>query len=307
MKWGLKIRWNFAIFGRLLVILSGTAISGWCIDALIIPHHFLSGGVSGISLLTYYIAGFPPVGLAILLLNIPIFLFGWREVSFKFVFLSLVGMLGLSGFVSIFTGFTFPIHDEMLAAILAGVFLGIGGGLTFRAGGSQGGIDIISIFLNRRYSIRIGHTTFTINVIILVVAGIVISIDRALYTMVMMFVSSRVLDRIQTGFNQRKVVMIISNASETIAQGILHTLHRGVTTLKGEGGYTGKPQKVIYTVTTMLELGRLKELVWMSDPKAFIIVNDTVEVIGKGFKLQEPEDFSRKVRKAVKESEKTLS
>lgn len=275
----------------------GTAVCGWTINALIIPYHFMSGGVSGVSLLVYYLVGFPPVGLSIFLLNIPIFVLAWREISFRFVIFSLFGMAGLSGFVFLFTGASFPIHDEMLAAIMAGVFMGVGSGLTFRAGGSQGGVDIVSIFLNRRYSIRYGHTIFSINILILVATGVVVSVDKALYTMIMMFVSSQVLDRIQAGFNQRKSVMIISSASRTISQGILHDLHRGVTILKGEGGYTGQPQEVVYTVTTMLELGRLKELVWTIDPNAFIIVNDTVEVIGKGFKLQKSEDFSRKVRK----------
>ena len=294
-----KLRWNKKIMGNLCLILLGSAISGWCIDALIIPHQFLSGGVSGISLLIFYLAGFPPVGLSILILNIPIFLLGWHEVSWRFVFFSLVGMLGLSGFVFLFSGMTFPVHDEMLAAILAGVFLGLGGGITFRAHGSQGGVDIISIFLNRRYAVRVGHTIFSINILILVVAAIVISLDRALYTMIMMFVSSRVLDHIQSGFNQRKSVMIISSASRTIAQSILHDLHRGVTILKGEGGFTGQPQDVVYTVTTMLELNRLKERVWLVDPNAFIIVNDTVEVIGKGFRIPKSEDFQRKVRKKI--------
>ncbi len=304
MRWKSKVTWDITTFKKFLVILLGTAISGWTINALIIPHQFMSGGVSGISLLAYYLAGFPPVGLSILLLNIPIFILGWREVSLRFVVFSLVGMLGLSGFVFLFTGARFPIYDDMLAAIMAGVFLGVGGGLAFRADGSQGGIDIISIYLNRRYSIRYGHTIFSINILILVATGIVVSVDRALYTMIMMFVSSQVLDRIQAGFNQRKSVMIISNASRTISQGILHDLHRGVTILKGEGGYTGHPQEVVYTVTTMLELGRLKELVWTIDPDAFIIVNDTVEVIGKGFKLQKSEDFSRKVRKVTEKKEK---
>lgn len=303
MKWEPKNIFNTKTFESLSLILLGTAISGWSIDALIIPHRFLSGGISGVSLLTYYLASFPPVWLSILILNIPIFILGWHEVSFRFVLYSLIGMLGLSGFIFIFTGASFPIYDDILTAILAGVFLGVGSGLTFRAGGSQGGIDIVSIYLNRHYSIRIGHTIFTINILILVAAGIIISIDLALYTMIMMFVSSRVLDRIQAGFNQRKSVMIISNASRTIAQGILHNLNRGVTILKGEGGYTGQSQDVVYTVITMLELVRLKELVWTTDSNAFIIVNDTVEVIGKGFKLQKSEDFSRKIRKAVKESE----
>ncbi len=304
MRWKFDITWNAATFQKLLVILLGAAISGWTINALIIPHRFMSGGVSGVSLLAYYLAGWPPVGVSILLLNIPIFILGWREVSFRFVVFSLVGMLGLSGFVLLFTGVTFPLREDMLAAILAGVFIGVGGGLTFRAGGSQGGVDIISIYLNRRYSIRYGTTIFSINILILVATGIVVSVDRALYTMIMMFVASQVLDRIQAGFNQRKSVMIISNASRTISQGILHDLHRGVTILKGEGGYTGQPQEVVYTVTTMLELGRLRELVWTIDPNAFIIVNDTVEVFGKGFKLQKSEDFPRKVRKAVENREK---
>ncbi len=290
---------------QLFLIVLGAALSGWCINALIIPHRFLSGGVSGVALLVFYLAGVPPVGLSIFILNVPIFLLGWREVSLRFVLFSLVGMLGLAGFVYLFTGATFPVHDDMLAAILAGVFLGVGGGLTFRAGGSQGGVDIISIYLNRRFAIRIGYTIFSINILILVVAAFVISLDRALYTMIMMFVSSKVVDHIQSGFNQRKSVMIISSSARRISQGILHNLHRGVTILKGEGGYTGRSQEVVYTVTTMLELNRLKELVWTVDPDAFIIVNDTVEVIGKGFRIPKSEDFRRKVRKTTRIEDKT--
>jgi uncharacterized membrane-anchored protein YitT (DUF2179 family) len=302
MKGGVRLPWNAGTFKRLFAILVGAAISGWAIDAVVIPQHFLSGGVSGISLLFYYLFGHPPVGLTILLLNIPIFILGWREVSFRFVFFSLIGMLGLSGAVTVFSGMTFPLHDNLLSALFAGILIGIGSGITFRAGGSQGGVDIISIFLNRRFSIRIGQTAFAINIVILIAAAVVIDLERALYTMVMMFVSSSIINRIQAGFNQRKTVMIISSSSRTIAQKILTDLGRGVTILKGEGGFSGAPRNVVYSVTTMIELGRLKALVWEIDPNAFIVVNDTVEVIGKGFKIQKSEDLPRKIRKPLPET-----
>jgi len=290
---------NAGTYKRIFAILVGAAICGWAIDAIVIPQNFLSGGVSGISLLSYYLLGHPPVGLSILLLNIPVFILGWREVSFRFVFFSLIGMLGLSGTVMIFSGVTFPLQDKLLSALFAGILIGIGSGITFRAGGSQGGVDIISIFLNRRFSIRIGQTAFAINIVILVAAAVVIDLERALYTMVMMFVASSIINRIQAGFNQRKTVMIISSSSKIIAQRIIKNLGRGVTILKGEGGFSGVSQDVVYSVTTMIELSRLKALVWEIDPNAFIVVNDTVEVIGRGFNLQKSEDLPRKIRKSV--------
>jgi uncharacterized membrane-anchored protein YitT (DUF2179 family) len=159
----------------------------------------------------------------------------------------------------------------------------VGAGLIFRAGGSGGGTGIIVMVLNRRFSIRVGLVSFLLNSIPLVLGAFLIDLNAALYSIIYVYTSGSVMDRIITSFNERRSVWIISSQSSEICQEILIKLHRGVTLLSGKGAYSHSPVEVIYSVINPFELAKLKDLVITIDPKAFLIVNETQEVIGKGF------------------------
>jgi uncharacterized membrane-anchored protein YitT (DUF2179 family) len=144
-----------------------------------------------------------------------------------------------------------------------------------------GGVDILAVFLNRKWSFRIGATSFLANALVLTGGGFCFGVEQALYSLVAVYTSSKVLDYVLTGFNQRKSIFIVSNHSQDIADQILGRLHRGVTFLHGTGAYSGSEKKVVFCIITLIELSRLKDLVFDIDPNAFVVVNDTLEVLGK--------------------------
>jgi len=264
-------------------VVAGGLIWSLAINGILIHHQFLSGGVSGIALVIHYLFKFLPVGLMVFLMNIPIFAVGWAMISGKFFVLSLLGMLSFSFFLTVTTWLHIPIDNPLLSALFAGVISGVGSGLVFRAGGSGGGTGIIAMVLNRHFSVRVGMVSFALNAIPLILGALLINLEAALYSIVYMYVSSSVTDRILTGFNERTSVFIISRKSSKIATEVLDKLHRGATFFKGEGAYTHTSSNIVYCVVPLFELARLKDLISTVDPKAFVVINQTMEVIGKGF------------------------
>ncbi|MCG8334455.1 MAG: YitT family protein, partial [Proteobacteria bacterium] len=161
-----------------------------------------------------------------------------------------------------------------------------------RFGGSTGGIEMIAFLLKKKFSIPMGNTIITINFIPLCGALIVYDLNIALYTGIYMFVESVMLEKVQTGFSQRKTVFIISHKPEFIAEQVMKRLDRGVTFLHASGAWTKQEHRMIYTVINMRELGRLKELLFLHDPDAFVAISNTAEVIGNRFLTWEDEGFS---------------
>jgi uncharacterized membrane-anchored protein YitT (DUF2179 family) len=275
---------------KLLAIAFGSTCWAVALIGLLVPHQFLSGGVGGIALILYYLLGWPPIGLSVTVLNVPLFVLGWRTVSKAFFGLSLLAMLLYSFLVSALPAFRLPVHDPMLASLLAGVISGVGSGVVYRAGGSGGGTEILGVILSRLYGFRVGALVFTANATVLAVGGALLGLEPALYSMVQIYVSGVVMDTLIGGFNQRKTALIISERHEAIAEAILRDLNRGVTRLPAEGAYTGAPRTVLYTVVALTELARLKEIVLGTDPRAFMTVHSNLEVIGHGF--QRPGDLA---------------
>ena len=264
-------------------VLAGGFIWALAINGILIHHQFMSGGVSGIALVIHYLFRFLPVGAMVFLLNIPIFAVGWTLISGKFFVLSLMGMLSLSFFLTVTTWLHIPIDNPLLATLFAGVISGVGSGLVFRAGGSGGGTGIIAMVLNRYFSLRVGMVSYALNAIPLILGALLINLEAALYSIIYVYVSGSVTDRILTGFNERRSVFIISEKSSEITKDVLDKLHRGATFFKGEGAYTHTPLRVMYCVVPLFELARLKDLISAVDPQAFIVINETMEVIGRGF------------------------
>lgn len=263
----------------------GSFICAVAINGILIPKHFLSGGFTGLSLIVYYFFEKIDVGWVYLILNIPLFIMGWMRISRQFFLYSLFGMAVFS-LALLVTKVTIAVHDQMLAAIMAGIISGIGSGVIFRSYGSAGGLDIIAIFLDQKYSIRLGQTILAFNAFILLACAILFGIDLALYTLVYIFVTTYLIDLVLVGLNQRKTVFVISDNSQKIANEILKQMNRGVTLFKGEGAYTRIPRDIIYTAITMKELTKLKDLIFSIDQEAFVVVNDTKEVLGKGHEMR---------------------
>jgi uncharacterized membrane-anchored protein YitT (DUF2179 family) len=169
----------------------------------------------------------------------------------------------------------------ILNALAAGIITGLGSGIILRSLGSAGGLDILSIILFKRFSIRPGTTVMTFHAILLIIALYRLPMDLVLYTLIYFFINAYFVNLVVIGFNQRKAIMIISPQWKEISRQIMDKLQRGVTIVKGEGGYSGQPLHILYTVVTFTELSRFKELIRKVDSHAFVVVTETLEVMGR--------------------------
>ena len=256
----------------------GSIICAFGINSLLIPHNFVTGGITGIALIIHKIIPALNPGMIYFVLNVPLFALAWMVVGRRFFVYSILGAVTLSTAL-LFVHFDFRIEDRMLNALLAGVILGTGSGLCLKTSGSQGGTDILSVVLLKRFSVKIGTTLMVLNGLVLLLISLSYSIEAVLYTMIVVFVSSHVINLVVIGLSQRKAVFIISRHWESISQEILKDIRRGVTIIKGEGGYRRQEEKILYTVVQLTEIGMLKRIVHGIDSDAFVVISDTQEVI----------------------------
>ncbi len=266
----------------IFAIAIGSIVAAFGIQGFIVPSGLGGGGVGGIALLLFYTLKLP-MGLMTFLLNIPLFVLGWREINKKFVFKTIWGLAIFSIFLDLFKGVqTIAFDDIFLGALYGGVISGISGSLIFHFGGSLGGTDIVSKVIQRRYGIPMGTSSLAINAVIIMISWAILGSKAALYTLVMLFVYGRVLDLIQSGV-PAKSITIISDRSEALVDKIMADLGRGATFLHGRGAYSCEPKDVIICVVSLPEIGRLKQAVREVDPQAFMIVQNAGEVFGAGF------------------------
>jgi uncharacterized membrane-anchored protein YitT (DUF2179 family) len=263
------------------LIAMGSIIYSVGMNSILVPQGFLNGGIVGIALLVHYLVPSLGVGVVYFLLNIPLAVLGWLHISRRFMMYSIFGICFFSFTAVVVNLRSFHINDPILAALMAGVICGSGGGIILRSLGSAGGLDIMSVFLNKKFGLRIGSIFFASNALVLLAGAYFCDLERALYSIIFLFTSGKVMDAIITGFNRRKSLLVISDHAEAIAGNILQSKGRGVTFLNGEGAFTKREKKVIFTITSLTELPKMKELILSADPEAFIVVNDTLEVLGK--------------------------
>ncbi len=274
----------------ILGILLGAFIIALAIQLVLVPVHMLTGGVSGISIILNFLTG-ADIWIWYMVLNIPIFIVGYKFISKRFALYSLVGMLALTFFLGICKNWQVDLglNNLLLAAILGGVVNGLGVGITLRSKGSTGGLDIIAVIISHFYGYNFGNIFFYVNLVILAVFLFTSNLELTLFSAISIFISGKVVDKVQLGANVRKSAMIISTHCEDIAAEILGNLHRGCTYLEGRGAYTGEGREVILVIVSRIQLPRLKEVVFHIDPNAFIIINEASEVLGRGFKKSGPE------------------
>ena len=264
--------------GALIVI--GSVICTVALNSILVPHKFVSGGIIGIAILIHYFLPEVPLSILNLVLNMPVFLAGWMYVRSRFFFYSLFGVISFTVAIH-FINFTIPVHVKMLAAILAGVIMGAGSGIVLRSKGSGGGVDVLSVILLKKFSIKLGTTTLLFSSFVLIAASFFFSIDAALYTLVYLYVTAKVMDIVVTGLSKRKVVYILSDRWRDISAKVRKDMRKGITVLKATRAATGKETVMLFTVATMRESLRIKEIVSARDKKALIVIQDTMEVRGR--------------------------
>jgi len=294
-----NVRWNRAgngvkysgiamkKFSSVLLIFIGCAIQGLAYALFLIPHHFVPGGVSGIAIIANYFAGLP-VGLLTMVLNVPIFLLGLKTMGRKYVLHSLAGMITSSLLIDFFNKILkLPSATEnpVLASIYGGVVLGIGLGIVFRGRASTGGSDIIGTVLHKYTGMSIGYGIMVTDFVVISASGLALrSLEAPLYGYLVLFLSTKLIDMILEGWSYSKLVVIISGRTAEIADFILNTLERGGTALRSRSLYLNREGEVILTVVHRKQLAELKAYIKKIDPDAFVVINDTYDVLGHGFK-----------------------
>jgi uncharacterized membrane-anchored protein YitT (DUF2179 family) len=277
-------------FKNIFFILIGSGIFGFGLVHFNMQNNLAEGGFTGITLMLYFLFHFDP-SISNLLLNIPLFIIGWRILGRTSFLYTLIGTISLSLFLWIFQRYqiNMPLNDDLtLAALFAGVSLGIGLGMIFRYGGTIGGVDIIARLANKYFGWSMGKTMFIFDLCVITLSLITyLSYKEAMYTLVAVFVGARVIDFMQEGAYAAKGAMIISNRPEAISERIIKEMDRGVTILKGQGSFTKEDRNVLYCVVGKNEIVRLKNVITSVDPYAFVSVSDVHDVLGEGFTLDE--------------------
>ncbi len=269
---------------RFFLILLGCTISSVAINLFILPANLLTSGIGGIAILFYYIAGWP-VGVQILIYNLPILYLAYRFVSKIYAVNTILGTVLFSFCIDIFSPLAFlhPVQDTMLNAIFGGVFSGIGYGLVFRVGCNTGGIDVFGAILKKYWSIDVGTGVFFLNMLIVAALAMLFDLETALFTLVSIYATAELTNRWAAGFNREKAIFIISGESEKIGDAIMESLHRGVTYLEGRGGFLQEKKDVAFVVVSLTQLARVKAICDYYDKNAFLIIANASEVRGRGF------------------------
>lgn len=269
---------------RFLGIALGATVAGLGLVLFLIPNKIAAGGVSGLATVIYHLTGLP-TGLTMLALNIPIFILAAREMGIFFVLRTFYGALAYSAAVDLLSLAVKPFTaDPLLSAVYGGLLVGAGLAIVIRSEGSTGGSDLAARLLHRYTQLSIGQSLMIIDALVIAVAGLVFNLELALYGLLSLFITTKVIDGIQEGFGYAKAALIISRYSDTIAQKIITELDRGATGLASRGLYTGQSRETILCVVHRGEITKLKTLVAEIDPAAFVVLTDVREVLGEGFK-----------------------
>lgn len=266
------------------MIVIGTLIMGASYAYFFVPNNIAPGGVTGVATVLNYLIGQPPVGTLSFILNIPLFLLGYRTGGKRFVFRSFLSMMLLSLFIDILPGA--PVTtDGMLASIFGGILLGIGLGVVLRAGATTGGTDLAAEMVHRHFSfITVGTFLFGIDCLVILLAGIVFDVQAALVALIALYVSTKVIDMVIKGWNTEQQMMIISDKAADIAARIISEMDRGATFIDATGAYTGEKRGMIYVVVTRAQIMQVKSIVADIDLHAFVTVSEAHEVMGEGFR-----------------------
>jgi uncharacterized membrane-anchored protein YitT (DUF2179 family) len=265
-----------------VMIFIGAVIAAFAIEEFLVPCTILDGGIVGVSIIINNLTGIK-LGLLTFVLNIPFLIFGTKRLGHPFIIKSAYAMIIFSIFLEIFAEFVNATEEYLLAVCFGGVILGFGVGLVIRYGGCLDGTETVAILINKKYGMPVGQTVLIINVFIYVCAGFLFGWDRAMYSLLTYFITSKVLDIVENGINQAKAAMIITDDADFVSNEIYQKLGRTVTIMDGMGLVSGS-KKVLYCVITRFEINELKDIIRSIDSSAFVTISDVSEIIGNHIK-----------------------
>ncbi|WP_027339004.1 YitT family protein [Halonatronum saccharophilum] len=264
-------------------ITTGSILTAMGLVMFLVPNKIASGGVSGLATVVFYLFNLP-VGKVVFALNIPLFIIGVKELGAKFGIRTLYGIVVLSFFIDFLTPYLPTLtSDPLLSAIYGGGLTGLGLGIVFRSKATTGGTDLIAQLISKYTNISVGQGLLVIDFAVIALAGIVFNAELALYALISLIITSKVIDLVQEGINISKAAFIISDNAKEIKVEIMDNLDRGVTVLNGKGGFTDENKDILLCITDRSEVSTLKRTVHSIDKDAFVIITDVHEVLGEGF------------------------
>ncbi len=268
----------------------GAMIYSAGLNLFLVPNNIIDGGVTGMSLLLSELAGVP-FSVLIVLLNIPFFILGYKQLGLRLAVSSMFAIIVLSFWSHIFEQMEPVTTDPFLSTIFGGIIIGLGIGLVIKNGGSLDGTEIVAIYLDSRSAFSVGEIILFFNFFILGSAGFVFTWNSAMYSLIAYFICSRMMDAVSTGLDSSKGVFIITTKYDEVASAIVNDMHHSVTRLHGQGGFLKDDKDILYVVISRLEVTKMKGVVKGIDSAAFLSVFDVQEVqggrVGKGWKREE--------------------
>ena len=262
----------------------------WCYE----PNMIGFGGITGLGQIINYLLPWAPIGTVVIILNVPLFILGWKFLGGHILISSLYAMFISSVFIDVLHLLhQFKPMDPMLACIFGGVLMGGSLGVVFLQGATTGGTDLVARLLKLRFAwLPMGKILLGVDLsVILAVAAVFGNLSSALYGIVALYLSSFVMDKVLYGLDNAKVAYIISDSYEAITQALIHDIDRGVTILHGQGAWTGAEKKVLMVAFKQKQIVEIKRMVNDIDPAAFLVVCDAHEVLGDGFRAYQENDI----------------
>ena len=277
----------------MLMIIVGAVVAAFSLEEFLAPNHIFDGGVTGVSMI---LANFihMNLGTLVVILNIPFIVIGIIKLGKRFIVKVIVAIVIFSVMTGVFSRMENATYDVILATTFGGVLLGAGVGLVLRGGGCLDGTEIVAILISKKFQISTGRIILLINVIIYAVAGIVFGLDRGMYSLLMYFITSKVIDMVEIGWDNTKSVMIITDDGRKLAQEIYTHLGRTVTFIKGEGLVSNDEKQILYCVITRAEMFELKRIISSVECSSFTTISEVSEIVGNHVKS------SRRTKQVVK-------
>ena len=267
---------------NLALVLIGTFIFSIAVNSIVIPNQLGEGGVTGITLLLFYIFDISPA-LSNFIINAIIMLIGWRFLEKETIFYTIVAIISMSLFLEFVFLPSFIPTNSLLGPLASGFLIGLGIGIVILGHGTTAGVDIIALIINKYLGLQVSVALLILDVLIVIPLTIVIGLEKGLLTLISLYITSKILNFVMEGYNPKKAIMVVSNKHDEIAEEIMKRVDRGITVLKGYGYYSKAEKEVLYVVINRIQLIKVQRIINEIDSNAFVTVTGIQQVLGEGF------------------------
>lgn len=269
-------------FMEIMTLIIGSFLFAAGINVFVIPQHFGEGGVTGVTLILYYLYQWEP-WLTSLIINSFLLIIGYRFLGKITTIYTIIVVALLSVFLHLTKTWDIASNEPTVNAIFGGAVVGLGIGLIVRVGGTSAGTGILAKIANKYLNWNVSYALLFFDLIVVFASLFIIGFEKLMFTILMLFVATKAMDFVVEGLNPKKAITIVSLKKDEIAEKISTELNRGVTVLTGYGYYTKEPKEILYTVITKQEVPALKKIIRKTDKDAFVTIHDARDVFGEGF------------------------